>query len=201
MTCAAGEARCQEKKCTGKMPCQPNFYISYNNDTCFVRASRMLLIWLKDSCQDYYRRVNMSHSDSTPMFLCSFSFESSSTESEEGTVFILRFFSFLVPRGKGLTLQYWRQHSIFPICPGIRQQREDIVCHMLEITSKREIKSEYGHNLKKSLHIIASNMALWLKASESITVIHFQACGNIALFCLSLHCLSSQKSLESLVQL
>lgn len=131
------------------MPCQPNFYISYNNDTCFVRASRMLLIWLKDSCQDYYRRVNMSHSDSTPMFLCSFSFESSSTESEEGTVFILRFFSFLVPRGKGLTLQYWRQHSIFPICPGIRQQREDIVCHMLEITSKREIKSEYGHNLKK----------------------------------------------------
>lgn len=69
----------------------------------------------------------MTHSISTPSFVCSFAFENSLTENKEGTVFILRFFSFLVPQGKGLALKYWWQHTIFLICPGIRQQRDNIL--------------------------------------------------------------------------
>lgn len=67
MTCAAGKARCQEKVALEKYPANQT-YILYNNDTCFVQASRGFLIWLRESCQDYYRRVNMTHSNSTPLF-------------------------------------------------------------------------------------------------------------------------------------
>ncbi len=74
MTYAIGEARCQEKAALEKCPANQS-YILYNNDTCFVKASRGFLIWLKESCQDYYRRVNITHSNPTPSFLCSFAFE------------------------------------------------------------------------------------------------------------------------------
>lgn len=60
MTCVAGEAMCQEKAALEKCPANQT-YILYNHDTCSVQASRRFLLWLEESCQDYYRRVSMTH--------------------------------------------------------------------------------------------------------------------------------------------
>lgn len=39
MTCATGEARCQEKSYTGKMPCQPNLHLIQQRHT--LRSSKL----------------------------------------------------------------------------------------------------------------------------------------------------------------
>lgn len=89
MTCASGEARCQEKAALEKCPANQT-YILDNKDTRFVQASRGFLIWLKESCQDYYRRVNMTHS--LHPNLSSVALRTAQQRNEEGTVFISRFF-------------------------------------------------------------------------------------------------------------
>lgn len=135
MTCAVGEARCQEKAALEKCPAN-QIYILYNKDTCFVQASQGFLIGLKESCQDYYRRVNMSHSNSSPSFLCSFAFENSSAE-DEGTVFIWKFLVF--QSHKGQTIDTWNTDDstkYFPYAPRLGSKMKTFcsMYHMLEIT-------------------------------------------------------------------
>lgn len=73
MTCVAGKAKCQEKAALEKCPANQT-YILYNHDICSVQTSRRFLIWLKESCQDYYRRVSMTHLNATPLFPVLFAF-------------------------------------------------------------------------------------------------------------------------------
>lgn len=87
MTCVAGKARCQEKAALEKCPSNQT-YILYNHDTCSVQASRRFLIWLKESCQDYYRRVSATHLNATPLFPVPFAFVNCSAENEEGTDYV-----------------------------------------------------------------------------------------------------------------
>lgn len=115
-------------------------YILYSNDTCFAQASRGFLIWLKESCQDYYGCVNMTRSKPSPSSLCSFVFENISAKNKEGTVFMLRFFIVSQShRAKDWHLNTDNSAQYFPYAPGLGS-RERTFCpmyHMLEITSKR----------------------------------------------------------------
>lgn len=87
MPFVAGKAKCQEKAALEKCPANQT-YILYNHDTCSVQTSRRFLIWLKESCQDYYRRVSMTHLNATPLFPVPFAFVISSAEREEGTGYV-----------------------------------------------------------------------------------------------------------------
>ena len=140
MTCASGEARCQEKAALEKCPANQT-YILDNKDTRFVRASRGFLIWLKESCQescqDYYRRVNMTHSlHPARSFLCCFEF----SRETKRVQFLFR--GFLVPQSHGA--EDWHLNTddsaqYFPYAPGLGLKEKTFcpVYHMLDITSKR----------------------------------------------------------------
>lgn len=97
------------------------------------------------------------------------------------------FFGSSVPWGKGLTLKKWRQRSIFPICPRIRQQREDVLPCVPHVGDN--LKGEFSLSLTLGITyrscVNVLEITLWLKASETLTATHFQECGCIAFFYIS----------------
>lgn len=64
MTCTIGKAECQEKAALEKCPANQTVHLI--QQIHMLCSNKEFLIGLKESCQDYYRRVNLTHSNSTP---------------------------------------------------------------------------------------------------------------------------------------